>query len=169
MVGSWSGVVFVGGELTESVGPIGPSATRCESPAVRSTVYRYGERIRSFRAVFRLNGRGRKLYEGDLLTERSLRHHRQAARTRAGASFLLDSPNLDDLHRYWLVMEEGDIPRAGDHYAGVGDAVGIHGSDKLSLNRRKVDWTWGCISLENANVAELVTLVPIGTLVLIED
>ena len=45
-------------------------------------------------------------------------------------------------------MEEGDIPRAGDHYAGVGDAVGIHGSDKLS---------------------ELVTLVPIGTLVLIED
>ena len=66
-------------------------------------------------------------------------------------------------------MEEGDIPRAGDHYAGFGDAVGIHGSDKPSLNRRKVDWTWGCISLENANVAELVTLVPIGTLVLIED
>jgi len=66
-------------------------------------------------------------------------------------------------------MEEGDIPRAGDHYAGIGDAVGIHGSDKLSLNRRKVDWTWGGISLENADVAELVTLVPIGTLVLIED
>jgi len=29
--------------------------------------------------------------------------------------------------------------------------------------------TRGCISLENADVAELVTLVPIGTLVLIED
>src|SRR5213593_4133052 len=84
VVGSWSGVVFMDGEFTESVSPIGPSATRCESPAVRSTVYRYGERIMSFRAVFRLNGRWRKLYEGDLLTERSLRHHRQAARTRAG-------------------------------------------------------------------------------------
>src|SRR5712692_8529109 len=50
VVGSWSGVVFMGGELTESVGPIGPPATRCESPAVRSTVYRYGERLRSFPA-----------------------------------------------------------------------------------------------------------------------
>ena len=37
------------------------------------------------------------------------------------------------------------------------------------LNRRQVDWTWGSISLENGDVAELVTRVPIGTLVLIED
>ncbi len=44
-----------------------------------------------------------------------------------------------------------------------------HGTDKPSLNARNVDWTRGCISLENADVAELVTLVPIGTLVLIED
>ena len=63
-------------------------------------------------------------------------------------------------------MDEGDIPPAGDHYAGIGGAVGIHGTDKPSLNARNVD---GCISLENADVAELVTLVPIGTLVLIED
>jgi hypothetical protein len=63
-------------------------------------------------------------------------------------------------------MDEGDIPPAGDHYAGIGGAVGIHGTDKRSLNARNVD---GCISLENADVAELVTLVPIGTLVLIED
>ncbi len=62
--------------------------------------------------------------------------------------------------------EDDDIPRAGDHYAGIGGAVGIHGTDKPSLNARNVD---GCISLENADVAELVTLVPIGTLVLIED
>ncbi len=63
-------------------------------------------------------------------------------------------------------MDEGDIPPAGDHYAGIGGAVGIHGTDKPSLNARNVD---GCISLENADVAELVTLVPIGTSVLIED
>ena len=63
-------------------------------------------------------------------------------------------------------MDEGDIPPAGDHYAGIGGAVGIHGTDKPSLNARNVDC---CISLENADVAELVTLVPIGTSVLIED
>jgi len=169
VVGSWSGVVFMDGEFTESVSPIGPSATRCESPAVRSTVYRYGERIRSFRAVFRLNGRGRALRGRPPHRAVSTPSSTSGPHPRWGEFLLLDSPNLEDLHRYWLVMEEGDIPRAGDHYAGVGDAVGIHGYDKLSLNRRKVDWTWGCISLENANVAELVTLVPIGTLVLIED
>ena len=54
-------------------------------------------------------------------------------------------------------MDEGDIPRAGDHYAGIGGAVGIHGTDKPSLNARNVDWTTGCILLENADVAERVT------------
>jgi hypothetical protein len=57
-------------------------------------------------------------------------------------------------------MDEGDIPPAGDHYAGIGGAVGIHGTDKPSLNARNAD---GCIALEDADVAELVTLV------LIED
>ena len=48
-------------------------------------------------------------------------------------------------------------------------AVGIHGSDKPGLNARGVDWTWGCISLQNADIDDLARLVPVGTLVLIED
>ena len=133
-------------------------------------VYRYGERIRSFPAVFGLSGRGRKLYEGDLRTPIGLyaiidkRPH-----PRWGEFLLLDYPNLEDFHRYWLAMEEGDIPRAGDHYAGIGGKVGIHGTDKPFLNARNVDWTWGCISLGNADVEDLASLVPVGTLVLIED
>ena len=111
-------------------------------------VYRYGERIRSFPAVFGLNGRGHKVYEGDLRTPTGLyaivdkRPH-----ARWHQFLLLDYPNLQDLHRYWLAMEAGDLPRAGDRYAGVGGAVGIHGTDKPSLNERNVDWTFGCISL----------------------
>ena len=133
-------------------------------------VYRSGQRIRSYPAVFGLNSSGSKLFEGDLRTPTGLymivdkRPHR-----RWSQFLLLDYPNVQDLHRYWLAMESGDIPRRGDDYAGLGGAIGIHGTDKPALNRRNVDWTWGCISLENTDVDELAALVPIGTMVLIED
>jgi murein L,D-transpeptidase YafK len=133
-------------------------------------VYHFGDRVRSFPAVFGLNGRGSKLYEGDLRTPTGLymivdkRSH-----PRWHRFLLLDYPNVQDVHRYWLAMESGGIPRRGDGYAGTGGAVGIHGTDKPNLNRHNVDWTWGCISLENADVEDLATLVPVGTLVLIED
>ena len=43
------------------------------------------------------------------------------------------------------------------------------GTDKPWLNRQGVDWTWGCISIDNDNVRDLASLVYIGTPVLIED
>ena len=133
-------------------------------------VYEWGRRVRSFPAVFGLNGQGSKLFEGDLRTPTgfyAIVDKRRHARWRH--FLLLDYPNVHDLHRYWLAMESGDIPRRGDRYAGVGGAVGIHGTDKPHLNRRNVDWTWGCISLENEDVEELAAMVPVGTPVLIEE
>jgi len=133
-------------------------------------VYRSGNRIRSYPAVFGLNGRGSKLYEGDLRTPTGLymivdkRPH-----PRWREFLLLDYPNIQDLHRYWLAMETDGIPRRGDGFVGAGGMVGIHGTDKPGLNARGVDWTWGCISLDNDAVEELAALVPVGTLVLIEE
>src|SRR5213594_1923851 len=133
-------------------------------------MYRYGARVRSFPAVFGINGSGSKLYEGDRRTPSGLymivdkRPHPRWRRF-----LLLDYPNAQDLHRYWLAMEGGGLPRRGDGYVGTGGAVGIHGTDKPGLNARGVDWTWGCISLQSADVDDLARLVPVGTLVLIED
>jgi len=133
-------------------------------------VYRYGERQRSYAAVFGLNNHGSKLYEGDRRTPTGLyaivdkRRH-----TRWRHFMLLDYPNLQDLHRYWVAMEAGDIPSRGDEYAGVGGAIGIHGTDEPRLNARNVDWTFGCISLQNRDVDDLASLVPVGTLVWIAD
>jgi hypothetical protein len=125
------GQVGVGRSLswvTESVGPIGPSATRCESPAVRSTDKRPAPALGRVPST------------------------PQTSRTSTATG--------------WSWRRVTSLAPATTN-AGIGDAVGIHGSDNPSLNRRKVDWTWGYISLENADVAELVTLVPIGTLMLI--
>jgi len=133
-------------------------------------LYRYGERVRSYPAVFGLNGQGRKVFEGDLRTPSGLYaivDKRRHARWRQ--FMLLDYPNVDDVHRWWVATESGDVPRRGDGPVGPGGAIGIHGTDKPDLNDRNVDWTWGCISLRNVDVDELAMLVPIGTLVLIQD
>jgi lipoprotein-anchoring transpeptidase ErfK/SrfK len=47
--------------------------------------------------------------------------------------------------------------------------VGIHGTDKPWLNRENIDWTWGCISLDNDAIDEFARFVWVGTPVLIED
>jgi murein L,D-transpeptidase YafK len=133
-------------------------------------VYRYGDRIRSFPAVFGMGGTKGKLYQGDRRTPTGLyaivgmRRHPRWQRF-----LLLDYPNLHDVQRHQIAMRSGDIPMLGNQPAGVGGAVGIHGTDKPRLNQKNVDWTFGCISLGNADVEDLATLVPYGTPVLIED
>jgi murein L,D-transpeptidase YafK len=133
-------------------------------------VYRFGERIRSFPAVFGRAGDGSKVYEGDLRTPTGFyeiidkRPHE-----RWGHFLLLDYPNLRDLHGYRLAMEAGDVPRRGRGYAGVGGAIGIHGTDRPALNEDGIDWTLGCISLGNGDVEDLAALVHLGTPVLIEE
>ncbi len=134
-------------------------------------VYRHGERIRSYRAVFGQAGTDqRKMYEGDLRTPTGLyaiigdRWHE-----RWEHFFLLDYPNAEDTRRYQLAMAYGELPMRGADYAGIGSAIGIHGTDKPWLNRQRVDWTWGCISIDNDAVRELASLVYVGTPVLIQD
>ena len=133
-------------------------------------VYRYGERTASYPAVFGLGGRGAKLYEGDLRTPLGLYRIVDARpHKRWGYFLLLDYPNVADLQHYWAAMEGGRVPWLGDHYARVGGLVGIHGTDKPEKNRREEDWTFGCISLATADVAQLVRTVPVGMPVLIEE
>jgi murein L,D-transpeptidase YafK len=129
-------------------------------------VYRNGERVRSYSAVFGMGGiRDPKLYEGDRRTPVGLYSIIEKRRhPRWGHFFLLDYPNERDTRRYWVALQEGAVPPG----AGVGGAVGIHGTDKPNLNRLNVDWTWGCISLANSDVEDLNALIPVGTPVLIE-
>lgn len=133
-------------------------------------VYRQGYRIRSYAAVFGLSSAGSKLYEGDHRTPTGLYAIIDKRRHSRWRHFLLlDYPNTQDLRRYWAAMEAGEIPRRGKQYAGPGGAVGIHGTDRPGLNERGVDWTFGCVSIGNPEIDDLASLVPVGTLVLIQD
>jgi murein L,D-transpeptidase YafK len=133
-------------------------------------VYRWGERVRSYPAVFGASNPGRKLYEGDRRTPTglySIVDKRPHPRWRH--FLLLDYPNLGDLHRHREAIESDDVPRRGHGHVGAGSAIGIHGTDKPSLNGRSYDWTLGCVSIGNAEIDELASIVPLGTLVLIEE
>lgn len=134
-------------------------------------VYRYGQRIRSYPAVFGDGGIAEpKLYEGDHRTPTGLYMIiGEHAHERWGHFFLLDYPNPRDASVYRAALADGLVPVYGSGYAGVGGAVGIHGTDKPWLNRERIDWTWGCISLDNAAIEEFASLVWVGTPVLIQD
>lgn len=45
----------------------------------------------------------------------------------------------------------------------LGGDIMIHGFGTVR------DWTWGCIAMENADVKELFTIIPIGTVVIIDQ
>jgi murein L,D-transpeptidase YafK len=133
-------------------------------------VYRYGDRMRSYPAVFGIGGIRNKLHEGDHKTPTGLyaivskRWHPRWRRF-----MLLDYPNLRDVSRYEAALDKDGVPMLGNQPAGIGGAIGIHGSDHPRLNEKNVDWTWGCISISNDDVVDLAALVPVGTPVLIEE
>ena len=133
-------------------------------------VYRYGDRIRSYPAVFGIGGLSDKLHQGDMRTPTGLYAIvSQRRHPRWQRFLLLDYPNLRDVTRYEAAMQAGEIPMLGKEAASVGGAVGIHGTDKPYYNARQFDWTHGCISLGNAEVEELARIVPNGTPVLIDE
>jgi murein L,D-transpeptidase YafK len=129
-------------------------------------VYDHGNRVRSFAAVFGIGGSNDKVYEGDRRTPDGLYAIiEKRPNPRWHWFFLLDYPNRTDYEHYARAVERGDVPEG----AGVGGAVGIHGTDKPDLNEHGIDWTWGCVSVDNDAIDDLDEIVPVGTMVLIED
>lgn len=134
------------------------------------SLYRWGQLIRSYPAVFGMNPLGAKLYEGDRRTPTGFYTIIQKRPHPRWARFLLlDYPNATDADRYAEAMAAGELPQDDYGLPGMGGAIGIHGSDKQELNAQGIDWTLGCISLTNSDAIELDALVPVGTPVWIEE
>ncbi len=127
-----------------------------------ATVYRRGEWVQTFRELSFGRTEGDKLHEGDKRTPLGLYRIAAGRRHARWARFLLlDYPNLRDIER------TAEARAAGRIHAGTGGSIGIHGTDSPLLNRAAVDWTLGCISLQNQDVIELERLVPVGTPVVV--
>jgi murein L,D-transpeptidase YafK len=81
---------------------------------------------------------------------------------------MLDYPTPANQEIYAWSRSHGLLPGRGRSEPGIGGAIGIHGTEDESLNRRGINWTEGCVSLFNHDVEELYDLVPVGTRVVVE-
>ena len=135
----------------------------------RLTVYYKGKLFKDYHAVFgRSFEPGTKRWEGDRRTPEGVYLIVEKHPSARWDWFLtLNYPNEIDLHRYTHLREIGELPDEDGHPVGVGGRIGIHGSDQPLLNRNDVNWTSGCISVDDDDIEELTRILPKGTMVII--
>ena len=134
-------------------------------------VYYKGKHFDSFPAVFGRNpDHSAKEWEGDLRTPEGTYVIIDKYYTPRWKWFLrLNYPNYDDRARYDTMLGAGLVPVINGHLRHLGGAIGIHGTDRPSFNRTRINWTLGCISVDNDAIEELDRVLLIGTLVIIKQ
>lgn len=134
------------------------------------TVYYKGHLFKTYHAVFGRNpDPGAKLWEGDLRTPEGVYFIIGEYNHPRWKHFLrLNYPNFVDRRRYGEMMREGVVPALHGRYRALGSAIGIHGSDRPRFNRDDINWTSGCVSVDNDAIVELYHLLPVDTLVIIK-
>ncbi|MGD1027283.1 L,D-transpeptidase family protein [Candidatus Binatus soli] len=133
-------------------------------------VYYKGRMFKNYQAVFgRSFEPGTKLWEGDRRTPEGVYTIVGKHPSRRWGWFLtLNYPNLLDRRRYEELRDGGAVPSEDGHPVGMGGRIGIHGTDEPLLNRGNINWTTGCISVDDEDVEELKRLLPDGTVVIIK-
>jgi hypothetical protein len=133
-------------------------------------VYYKGRLFGSFPAVFGRNpDHSAKLWEGDLRTPEGTYVIVEKYYNPRWRWFLrLSYPNFEDRNRWDTMRDEGLVPVINGHLRPLGGAIGIHGTDRPRFNRLHVNWTLGCISVDNDAIDELNRVLPVGTMVIIK-
>jgi murein L,D-transpeptidase YafK len=133
-------------------------------------VYFEGHLYRKYHAVFgRSLEPGSKEWAGDRRTPEGVYQIIRKRPNRRWRYFLqINYPNDYDRSMYDELLVEHRVPRIRGRATPEGGAIGIHGTDVPILNSGNVNWTTGCISVDNGAIDELEALLPVGTLVIIK-
>lgn len=153
-----------------------------EKSVNKMTVFYQGKALKSFTVVSGVNDQGDKQRQGD-------------NRTPEGRFFITEKERLNDhpyLGRKWLGLSYPDpvhaqrgiennlinsnqyreIVRANEQKiqppqnTALGGWIGIHGG-REDLTKARINWTEGCLALQDADLEELYRLVDYGTPVVI--
>jgi hypothetical protein len=120
-------------------------------------VYVNGRRVRSYPVDLGVRWLGDKVHRGDGKTpegEYKVIERRGPGQTRFHRAYVLDYPNDADRARFRRARSAGLLAS----HAEIGGLIEIHGH-----GGRGIDWTEGCIALENEAIDELDRWVKIGT------
>ena len=129
-------------------------------------LYYKGHMFKTYHAVFGYHDKGAKRWEGDMRTPEGVYSIIGKYPHPRWKYFLrLNYPNYVDRRNYESLMKSDRVP---DGLRGPGSAVGIHGTDRPTFNRTEINWTRGCISVDNDAIVELYHFVPVDTLVIIK-
>lgn len=140
---------------------------RIEKAHYRLTVLKSGKPIKSYPVVFGGNPKGDKRQEGDGCTPEGKFRIRALYPHRRWSKFLwLDYPTPTSWRKFREAKRKGEISSR----ATIGGQVGIHGvpSGYDAIIDDRTNWTLGCISLKNADIAEIYTLAKVGTRVVVD-
>ena len=153
-----------------------------EKSANKMTVFYQGKPLKSFLCVSGVNTQGDKQRQGD-------------NRTPEGKFFVTDKERLNDdpyLGRKWIGLSYPDPAHAQIAVADdlismsqyqeiisaneqkvqppqdtlLGGWIGIHGG-REDLTKEKINWTEGCIALQDKDLEELYQIVQYGTMIVI--
>ena len=132
-------------------------------------VYYKGRMFKTYHAVFGYHSDGAKRWEGDLRTPEGVYIIIAKYNHPRWKHFLrLNYPNYVDRRHYDAMLHDGVVPVVHGQRRQLGSAIGIHGTDRPRFNRDDINWTRGCVSVDNDAIVELDHLLPIDTLVIIK-
>jgi len=124
-------------------------------------VYQSGRIIKQYNAELGINWMGHKRRKGDKATPEGIyriTQKKDGGRTKFGKALLINYPNDEDRKQFAQDKRKGLIPSGAD----IGGLIEIHGT-----GGKGIDWTDGCVALNNRDMADLYRLVATGTPVVI--
>ncbi len=131
-------------------------------------LYRGDVVLKSYRTAIGPGGPGFKKQEGDKVTPVGHFHVTMHQPSQFHLFLRLDYPTAVDRARFNALQASGDLPKE----AHIGGDIGIHGAppqQQWKAIHKTVDWTWGCVAVDDAEIDEVGALVPDGTPVDIVD
>ena len=120
-------------------------------------VYRNGSLKKTFEAELGPNWIGTKMHKGDKSTPEGRYHvtkKKKNRETKYYKALLINYPNDEDKERYEKAVKSGRISKR----TGIGNLIEIHGD-----GGRGMDWTDGCVALENKDMDVIFDMVSVGT------
>jgi murein L,D-transpeptidase YafK len=133
-----------------------------EKSKYKLTVFYDRQPLKSYPIVLGGSPQGDKFAEGDLKTPEGLYQIQALYPHPAWSKFLwLNYPTTQSWREHFQAKLSGDL----NWFLPIGSEVGIHGvpNDGDRLIEQRSNWTWGCVSLKNADINELYQLVQAGT------
>jgi L,D-peptidoglycan transpeptidase YkuD (ErfK/YbiS/YcfS/YnhG family) len=116
-------------------------------------LYKSGKPYKTYNIELGKNGFKDKLHAGDMATpEGKYQIIKKLPKSRFYKALLINYPNEDDRRQFAIARRKGVIPSR----VGIGGLIEIHGGGKEGM-------TYGCIAMENHQIAELFELVDLGT------